>query len=188
MNERRLLGTTTDTGLDDHMQTLIPLSGRELWTTTHGAGTDEDTTIAIDRGSDVARCSVRTMVRPGTRVGPRGHVHGMVTDPVTIASLAAGCLLLGTLPTDSRKRDGVAVIEEVEARSLALAQDRDGWTVSILPVDGIDYALFSRTIPEGTIAHADLGWAVIAMWSTGSVYDGPLQRADVNPDDHLPDR
>ncbi|WP_219812678.1 hypothetical protein, partial [Rathayibacter sp. AY1E4] len=89
---------------------------------------------------------------------------------------------------DSRKRDGVAVIEEVEARSLALAQDRDGWTVSILSVDGIDYALFSRTIPEGTIAHADLGWAVIAMWSTGSVYDGPLQRADINPDDHLPDR
>jgi len=170
------------------MQTLIPLSDREPWTTTHGAGTDEDTTIAVDRGPETARCVIRTMVRPGTRVGPHGHVHGVVTDPVTIASLAAGCLLLETLPAEPGERDGITVIEEVEARSLFLAQERSEWSVSVLPVDGIDYALFSRSIPEGTIAHADLGWAVIAMWSKGGVYDGPLQRAEIDPSEHLPVR
>ncbi|MWV51618.1 hypothetical protein GRS96_20345 (plasmid) [Rathayibacter sp. VKM Ac-2803] len=106
---------------------------------------------------------------------------------MTIASLAAGCLLLSVLSAGPQS-DGIAVIEEVEARSLALAQERAEWTVSILAVDGIDYALFSRSIPEGTIAHADLGWGVIAMWSSGAVYDGPLQRGDIDPNEHLPDR
>lgn len=170
------------------MQTLIPLTSREPWTVTGGAGSDDDVTIAIDREPDLARCSIRTMVRPGTRIGPHGHINGQVTDAMTIASLAAGCLLLEVLPAELPAHEAVASMKEVDARALSLAEDRAEWTVTALPLDGIDYAFFPRSIPEGTIAHADLGWATIAMWSPGPLYDGALQLADIDPSIHLPGR
>ena len=33
------------------------------------------------------------------------------------------------------------------------------------------YALWTRTLPEGVAAHADLGWATLAMWSEGGLPD-----------------
>ena len=74
---------------------------------------------------------------------------------------------------------------EADMRAQELAADRPAWDVSPLPLDGIDYALFTRTAPEGAVAHADLGWAVVALWSTGPLPRGPFHLLDV-PDEPVP--
>ncbi|QHC60413.1 hypothetical protein [Rathayibacter sp. VKM Ac-2760] len=170
------------------MQTLLPADDAQPWAVTGGVGPDEDVTIAIDRGPDIARCSVRTLTRPRIRLGPRGSVHGVATDAVAIAALAAGCLLLDVVPAGLPHDELVAAMKDADARSLALARDRAAWSVTALPLDGIDYALFTRSIPEGTLAHADLGRTTIAMWSRGPLFDGPFRLADIDPSEHLPGR
>ncbi|WP_181136072.1 hypothetical protein [Rathayibacter sp. AY1D3] len=141
--------------------------------------------IAIDRGASASRFSIRTMRRTGTRLGPRGSVHGTVTNPIATANMAVGCLLFEVLPTGLENHEGLAAMEQAEARAEELARDRNGWDVTALPLDGIDYALFTRTISEGTVAHADLGWATVAMWSRGPLHEGPFRLADVEPGDDL---
>ncbi|WP_146087715.1 hypothetical protein [Rathayibacter sp. AY1D7] len=82
------------------------------------------------------------------------------------------------LPGDRTRAAMVAA----EARAQELAADRPAWDVSALPLDGIDYALFTRTLPEGAVAHADLGWAVVALWSTGPLPRGPFHLLEI-PDE-----
>jgi hypothetical protein len=167
------------------MRTLLPLSDREPWSVLGTGRTDDgpldDVMIAVDRGPRASRFSIRTMRRTGTRLGPRGSVHGTVTDAVATADLAVGCLLLEVMPAGLHERATRAAMEEAQARATLLARDRDGWDVTALPLDGIDYALFTRSIPEGTVAHADLGWATVAMWSAGPLHEGPFRLADVGP-------
>jgi len=134
------------------MQTLIPLTDRGPWSVTGARRTNDgpldEVDIAVDRGSQASRFSIRTMRRPGTRLGPRGSVHGTVTDAAATASLAAGCLLLEVLPAGLQKHEALAALEQAEARAEALARNRDCWDVIALPLDDIDYALFTRRISE----------------------------------------
>jgi len=173
------------------MQALVPIASLESWTVTASASTDggptEDLTVAIDRGPEQGQCSIRTMRRTGIRIGPHSSVHGQVTDTVTTAAIAAGSLLLEAIPTNMREHEAIAAMAEPEARSLALAQDREGWNVAALCLDGNDYVLFTRDIPEGTVAHADLGWATIAMWSAGPLHAGPFRLAAVEPGEDASD-
>lgn len=170
------------------MLTLLPPTS-EPWTVTGLGRTDDgpldEVLIAVDRGTQEHRFTIRTMRRTGTRLGPRGSVHGTVTDSVATASLAVGCLLLDRLPTDLPTREARAAMRATEERAQALARDRDGWDVTALPLDGVDYALFTRSIPEGSVAHSDLGWATVAMWSRGPLHEGPFRLADVEPVDDL---
>lgn len=165
------------------MQALVPVIDHGPWTVVSMAGTNdgsvEDVTIAVDRGTSASRFSIRTMRRTGTRLGPRNSIHGTVTDAIATAGLAAGCLLIEVPPARLPKHEAHAAMEEVEARANAFARDRDGWAVTALPLNGIEYALFTRSIPEGTVAHADLGWATIAMWSAGPLHEGAFRLADV---------
>ncbi|MWV47954.1 hypothetical protein GRS96_01540 [Rathayibacter sp. VKM Ac-2803] len=175
--------------LDEHMRTLLPLAEHERWSIT-GAGSTNDgptdgLTIALDRGPQAGRCSIRTMLRTGLRIGPRSSVHGQVTDAVATASLAVNCLLLDAVPEGLERREAIAAMDAAGMRSTALAEDRDGWSVEPLTLDGTDYALFTRAIPEGSAAHADLGWATIAMWSTGPLFPGPFRLAEVESGDDL---
>jgi len=174
------------------MQTLIPLTDRGPWSVTGARRTNDgpldEVDIAVDRGSQASRFSIRTMRRPGTRLGPRGSVHGTVTDAAATASLAAGCLLLEVLPAGLQKHEALAALEQAEARAEALARNRDCWDVIALPLDDIDYALFTRRISEGTVTYADLGWATVAMWSRGPLHEGPFELADVDAGANSPGR
>ena len=174
------------------MQTVIPHAEEGPWSITSagsgGDGTIEDLTITIDRGPEMGCYSIRTMRRTGTRVGPRSSVHGQVTDTVATAALAVGCLLLEVIPASLHRHETIAAMDQADARSRALAQDRDGWSVATLTLDNVDYALFTRAIPEGNVAHADLGWATIAMWSSGPLHNGPFGTALLEPSDGLTDR
>lgn len=164
------------------MQALIPLNDRDPWSVVGTGRTNDgpldEIDIAVDRGSQTGRVSIRTMRRTGALLGPGSSVHGTATDPIAIANIAAGCLLLDALRADLP----LSAMEEALERADAIARDRDGWDVTPLPLDGIDYALFTRNIPEGTVAHADLGWAAVAMWSRGPLHEGPFRLANINPD------
>ncbi|WP_146084364.1 hypothetical protein [Rathayibacter sp. AY1F6] len=171
------------------MQTLIPLAEQERWSITAAGNTDDgptdELTIAIDRGPQTGPCFVRTMLRTGLRIGPRSSVHGQVTDPVATASLSIRSLLLEAIPEELQRHEADAAVQAADTRSTALAEDRDSWGVTPLTLDGTDYALFTRAIPEGSVTHADLGWATIAIWSTGPLYANTLRLADIEPGDNL---
>jgi len=43
-----------------------------------------------------------------------------------------------------------------------------------LTVAGVGYALWTRDVPGGIVAHADLGWATVEMWGTNTLPAGPF--------------
>ncbi|PPH30335.1 hypothetical protein [Rathayibacter sp. AY1F9] len=167
------------------MRALVPVS--DPWSVDGSGRTDDgpvdDLSVRAER--DGGSYSVRTLRLTGVRLGPRGSVHGVVTDPVATAALAIGSLLLSAIPAGLPGDRTRAAMVAAEARAQQLAADRPAWDVSALPLDGIDYALFTRTLPEGAVAHADLGWAVVALWSTGPLPRGPFHLLDI-PDEPVP--
>ena len=162
--------------LNGVMRVLAPDSAIASWAvsgtgSTNGGELDE-VTLTIESAAGGGRSTLRTMRRLGATMGPFGSVHGQVTDTTAIAQLAIMSVLLEAFPAGLEKQRTKDRMREADANVHTLAADRLMWDVIPLPLDGIDYALWTRSIPGGVVAHADLGWATVAMWGTTALYSG----------------
>lgn len=100
---------------DEGVRALVPVS--DPWSVDGSGRTNDgpvdDLSVRAER--DGGSYSVRTLRLTGVRLGPRGSVHRVVTDPVATAALAIGSLLLSLisagLPVDRTRAAMVAAVE-----------------------------------------------------------------------------
>ena len=165
------------------MRVLCPDSAIASWSVSDTGSTNgeelDEVTLTIEGAAGGGRSTLRTMRRLGATMGPFGSVHGQVTDTIAIAQLAIMSVLLEAIPTGLEKQRTKDRMREAEANAHTLAADRLMWDVIPLPLDGIDYALWTRSIPGGVVAHADLGWATVAMWGTTALYAGDYRITEI---------
>lgn len=140
----------------------------ELWLT--GTGIDDgvlsDASIAIRlRGEQTF--TLRTLLRLGERVGEAGLPHSTLTDAVSVASLAVSSLMLQSMPAGMPRPVMIERMEEANAKSKSMAQDRGGWSLARMTLGHVSYALWHRSHTLGFVAHADVGDRVLAAWGTG---------------------
>jgi hypothetical protein len=111
--------------------------------------------------------TARTLVRTGTRMHSSGLVHGVATDAVDIAGMAATGLLLETFPSGLPRDEAKSQLEHVVAQAQTLARDSVRWSFRPVILDDVAFALRFRVLGQGFVAHADFGDCVMATWGTG---------------------
>jgi hypothetical protein len=111
--------------------------------------------------------TVRTLELLRERTSSAGWPHGILTDPISVATLAANSLLLQSVPSGLPREDAMRLMDAANAESQAVASDRAGWAFAPMVIAGVPYALWHRSLAEGFIAHADLGGRVLAAWGPG---------------------
>lgn len=164
------------------MKSVILASPTHAWHVSGlsgDAGSISDVTVTLTTGSEQPTGGIRTIARPGYRLDASGAVHGVVltweeTAVTALLSLQADVSAL----TDSI--DAADHFEQRRARASKLAADRSAWTVVPLDLDGDVYALWTFESGDGVAAHADLGWAVVAMWTTGPLPSGEFRFAELD--------
>jgi hypothetical protein len=137
-----------------------------------GTGTDGgvpfDASIEV-RSSEGLMFTVRTLVRLGECIGSAGLPHGTMTDPISVAALAASSLMLQAIPAGLPRKETMKLMNSAAADSQRLPRDRGGWTFVPLIIADVSYALWHRPHTLGFIAHADLGNQVLAAWGEGDL-------------------
>ena len=159
------------------MQALVPSSLTAYWSVTMTGGPDDDVhevSISVKNEAGRGRSNLLTSIRIGARLGFGGLVHGRVDDWPTIAAHVILSLLLGEIPVGMGREKTLTAMSHANVRAAALAADREAWIVTALNVAGVSYALWSRNVPGGVVAHADLGWATVEMWGTDTLPIGPF--------------
>jgi hypothetical protein len=122
--------------------------------------------------------TIRTLLRTGTRMGPRGFIHGEMTDAVSMASLAVTGLFLRSIPSGTPRQDAGQLVNTALAKADALARDHNGWSYTPMVLESVTYALRYRLLDQGFVAHADIGDSAIAAWGAGDLPEalGQVQR------------
>lgn len=164
------------------MRVLVPDTDESRWAVhgiSHWNDRREETTVRVENDGSEGQTFLQTMPRLGTVLGPFGSVHGMVTDPVTVAEHAVLNIFLGAIPPGLTDDEAQAAVRDAQTQARAVAADREAWDVVPLLLDGIEYAFWTRNVPGGVAAHADLGWATIAAWSSTVLHVGPFALREV---------
>ncbi|WP_127791843.1 hypothetical protein [Agromyces sp. LHK192] len=139
----RVAGTGTDHGVRSEISVEVPL---------------------VDGGRVI---TLRTIARLGQRFTEDGSPHGVLTDAVSVANLAAVSWMLQTFPNGLPRPEFVTLMESIHAEADAVASDRGSWTATSATIAGADYALWHRPHGDGFIAHLDVGDRVMAAWGPG---------------------
>jgi hypothetical protein len=113
--------------------------------------------------------TVRTLQLLGERINSAGWPHGIFTDPISVATMAANSLMLHSIPPGLPREEAIRLVEAADTQSQAVARDRAGWTFVPMMVGDVSYALWHRSLARGFIAHADLGDRVLAAWGAGDL-------------------
>ena len=164
-------------GFTSVMQALVPSSPSARWSVTMTGGPDDDVhevSISVKDEGGRGRSNLQTSRRIGARLGPGGSVHGRIDDGSMIAVHVILSLLLGEIPAGMGREKTRTAISDANVQAATLAADREAWIVTALNVAGVSYALWSRNVPGGVVAHADLGWAIVEMWATDTLPMGPF--------------
>lgn len=162
------------------MRALTPDTASISWAVTNQSDQDDDVTLEVENGSGGGHSALRTMRRLGTVIGPHGSVLGQDTDSVAVAGLAIASLLLEAIPPGLGQHETKVRVDDLHSDARALAVERSAWSLVPLSLAGVDYALWTRSLQGGLVAHADLGWATVAMWSASALYAGPFRLTDVS--------
>lgn len=113
--------------------------------------------------------TVRTLELRGERISSAGSPHGILTDPISVATLAANSLMLHAITPGPPREEAVRLMAAADTESQAVARDRTGWTFAPMVMAGVSCALWHRSFASGFIAHADLGSRVLAAWGPGEL-------------------
>ncbi|PRY69052.1 hypothetical protein B0I08_103258 [Glaciihabitans tibetensis] len=153
------------------MLALVPdpwIPGSEVVGGGSDDGVETDVSISIRPGGAQQPFTVRTLVRTGRRMHPTtGVVHGVATDWVSIASMAATGLLLQTFPEGLQRAEAKRLARTVVAQGDELARDHASWSFTPMVLERVAYALRFRILDQGFVAHADVGGSALAAWGTG---------------------
>ena len=113
--------------------------------------------------------TVRTLELLGERISSAGSPYGILTDPISVATLAANSLMLHAIRPGLPREEAVGLMEAAAEESQAVARDRAGWSFAPMVMADVSYALWHRSLAGGFIAHADVGDRVLAAWGAGEL-------------------
>jgi hypothetical protein len=122
--------------------------------------------VDVSYGDDTERVHLQTLARRGRRMD-HGAPYWVGDGLPEQAGQAVSNLLFGTI--EHGEDDGWRVHECLAlGHRLERAFPGEPWQVRAVPVDGIEFAMWFATLPEGFAAALDYGPVVLTAWGQDS--------------------
>jgi hypothetical protein len=122
--------------------------------------------VAVRYGDDEEELQLLTSARRGSRMSAQPMARWSGDDLPAHAGQALENLLRSTVPDATPRVEARRLMEEHRIRSLRLAQQlpEPPWQWRRVPVDGVDFAMWFTTLPQGFAAVLDCGPAILTAW------------------------